>query len=127
MKPRIKIPMQQSERGYTMAELMVIVGIIGILVAIALPAWSNHRIRSANSACVTELSAYTLVAVAALHDGVAVPAATAVRCQSINSSAIGTLGVPGVITASAVAPGDATVSCSIAPGASCTHTSASGN
>lgn len=119
--------MPRSERGFTLTELMVVVAILAIIMSIAMPLWNNHRISAANGACVTELSAYTLIAVAALHDGVALPAADQARCSGIDTSAIGTLAAPGVITASAVAPGDASISCSIAPGTSCTHSSPSGN
>src|SRR5690606_25971368 len=108
-------------------ELMVVVGVLTVIVAIALPAYNNHRIRSANNACVTEVSAYKLVAVAALHDGVALPPTTPVRCTNINTGAIGTLGVPGVITATTASPGDGAITCSIAPGVSCTYSSPSGN
>lgn len=120
--------MQQSERGYTMAELMVIVGIIGILVAIALPAWSNHRIRSANGACLTETSAYVITAISALHDGVDVPAPNPSRCTFINTAAAGTASAMGTITASAATPGDAQVTCNLAVASgACSYTSPSGN
>ena len=119
--------MSRFARGFTMTELLVVVAIVSILALVAFPAWNNYSIRSANNACLTEVSGYKVAAVAALHDGVALPVTTSARCTAINTAAIGTLGVPGVITATAAAPGDATISCSIAAGGACGYTSPSGN
>ena len=119
--------MSRSMRGFSLIELMITMGIIAILAVIFLPSLSGHRIRSANTACVTELGAYKVEALAALHDGVTLPAPTSARCANVSTAAIGTLGAPGVITATALAPGDASVTCSIAPSVSCSHSSPSGN
>lgn len=39
-------------------KLMIVVAIIGILAAIALPAYQNYTQRSANGACLSEAKAY---------------------------------------------------------------------
>lgn len=120
--------MFRTMRGFSLIELMVVVAILAIISAIALPTYNNYRIRSANNACLTETSAYVVVAVSALHDGVSLPASNAVRCSAIDTSAAGNASAMGTITATAATPGDAQVTCNLAvAGGACSYTSASGN
>jgi prepilin-type N-terminal cleavage/methylation domain-containing protein len=39
-----------SKKGFTLIELMIVIAIIGILAAIAIPQFSKYRIRAYNSA-----------------------------------------------------------------------------
>lgn len=71
--------MSQRQSGFTLIELMIVIAILGILIAIALPAYQDYSIRTKSSECLS-VAAAAKMAVAETHHG-------AIQLASIASNA----------------------------------------
>ena len=100
--------MKTMQKGFTLIELMIVIAIIGILAAIAIPAYQDYTIRAKVSEGISLASAAKL-AVAETYDATGsiptsnalagLPLAASIAGNNVESVTVGALGVITVLYA----------------------------
>lgn len=80
--------MKRVQQGFTLIELMIVVAIIGILAAVALPAYQDYTIRARVSEAMTQASAAkATIAENIASNGGVMPANACLGVTAINGAA----------------------------------------
>lgn len=114
--------LRHTQSGLTLIEVMIVVAIIGIIYAIAIPSYYKYVVNAQQSACLSEAKAYSNNVLYALNDkddNTLPTSPITSTCQSITDATGWTLATWQKIEAVAKSPSNARIECDIPNGTPC--------
>ena len=111
-----------NQSGYTLIELMIVIAIIGILAAIATPAYQVYSNKAKVNACLSEAKSYGNEVFIVLNDednNTRPTSPTLNSCKSITDATGWTLDSWQKIDAVAKVPSNARIECDVPNGTPC--------